>query len=149
MPAAGLKPAKGVIMAQEAVNEAVDQLLGEIAEAWNAGDARAYAARYCPDGTFTNTNGTIDMGRDEVVRTAEEAFQGVLAGTKVSLAVRKLRLIRPDVAVADLDTRVSGMQVAGNGPGGEVRISQMLVLVKQDDRWCITAQHNAMQSAGV
>jgi uncharacterized protein (TIGR02246 family) len=147
MPATGRKPAKGVIMAQAAVNEAVDRLLGEIAEAWNAGDARAYAARYCPDGTFTNTNGTIDMGRDEVVRTAEEAFQGVLAGTKVSLAVRKLRLIRPDVAVADLDTRVSGMQ-AGNGRGGEVRISQMLVLVKQDDRWWITAQHNAMQSAG-
>ena len=135
-------------MAQVAVNEAVDRLLGELAGAWNAGDARAYGARYCPEGTFTNTNGTIDMGRDEVVRTAEEAFQGVLAGTKVSLAVRKLRLIRPDVAVADLDTRVSGMQAAGNGPDGEVRISQMLVLVKEDGHWWITAQHNAMQSAG-
>jgi uncharacterized protein (TIGR02246 family) len=135
-------------MAQVAASEAVDQLLGEIAEAWNAGDARAYGARYCLEGTFTNTNGTIDVGRDEVVRTAEEAFQGVLAGTKLSLAVRKLRLIRPDVAVAYLDTRVSGIQAAGNGPVGEVRISQMLVLVKEDDRWWITAQHNAMQSAG-
>jgi uncharacterized protein (TIGR02246 family) len=135
-------------MTQMAASEAVDQLLGEIAEAWNAGDARAYGARYCPGGTFTNTNGTIDMGRDEVVRTAEEAFQGPLAGTKVSLAVRKLRLIRPDVAVADLDTRVSGMHAAGNGPCGEVRISQMLVLVKDDGHWWITAQHNAMQSAG-
>ena len=135
-------------MAQLAVNEAVDQLLGEMAEAWNAGDARAYGARFCPDVTFTNTDGTVDLGRDEVVRHAGEAFQGVLAGTKLSLAVRKLRLVRPDVAVADLDTRVSGMQVAGNGPGGEVRISQMLVLVKEDDRWWITAQHNAMQSAG-
>ena len=135
-------------MTQIPVSEAVDQVLGEIAEAWNAGDARAYGARYCPEGTFTNTNGTIDMGRDEVVRTAEEAFQGVLAGTKVSLAVRKLRLVRPDVAVADLDTRVFGMQAAGNGPDGEVRISQMLVLVKEDGHWWITAQHNAMQSAG-
>ena len=135
-------------MDQMAASEAIDQLLGEIAEAWNAGDARAYGARYSPEGTFTNTNGTIDMGRNDVIRTAEEAFQGVLAGTKVSLAVRKLRLIRPDVAVADLNTRVSGMQVAGNGPGGDVCISQMLVLVKEDDRWQITAQHNAMQSAG-
>src|SRR6516162_10368222 len=135
-------------MAQASVNEAVDQILGELAEAWNAGDARAYAARFCPDVTFTNSDGTVDLGRDEVVRTAEEAFQGVLAGTTVSLAVRKLRLVRPDVAVADLDTRVSGMQVTGNGPGGEVRISQMLVLVKEDDRWWITAQHNAVQSAG-
>jgi uncharacterized protein (TIGR02246 family) len=85
-------------------------------------------------------------------RTAEEAFQGVLAGTKLSLAVRKLRLIRPDVAVVDLDARVSGMPVPppddSNAPGGEVRISQMLVLVQEDDRWWITAQHNAMQSAG-
>jgi uncharacterized protein (TIGR02246 family) len=134
-------------MAQVAVNEAVDQLLGELAEAWNAGDARAYGARYSPDGTFTNTNGTIDMGRDEVVRTADEAFQGVLAGTKVSMAVRRLRLIRPDVAIADLDTRVSGIPVDGDGPGGEVRISQMLVLVGENGRWWITGQHNAMQPA--
>jgi hypothetical protein len=56
--------------------------------------------------------------------------------------VRKVRLVRPDVAVVDLDTRVSGM------PGGEVRISQMLVLVAEDDLWWITAQHNVMQSAG-
>lgn len=129
-------------MDQVAVNAAVDQLVGEIAEAWNAGDARAYGARYCPDGTFTNTDGTLDLGRDEVVRTAEEAFQGVLAGTTFSTAVRKVRLVRPDVAVVDLDTRVSGT------PGGEVRISQMLVLVEEDDRWWITAQHNVMQSAG-
>jgi uncharacterized protein (TIGR02246 family) len=141
-----------MIMAQVAANEAVDQLLGELAGAWNASDARAWAARYSPDGTFANTNGTLDLGRDAVVRTAEEAFQGVLAGTKLSLAVRKLRLIRPDVAVVDLDARVSGMAVPppgdSNGPGGEVRISQMLVLVEEDDRWWITAQHNAMQSAG-
>jgi uncharacterized protein (TIGR02246 family) len=136
------KARKGAIMAQVVVSEAVDQLLGEIAEAWKAGDARAYGARYCPDGTFTNTDGTLDLGRDEVVRTAEKAFQGVLAGTKLSLAVRKLRLVRPDVAIADLDARVSGM------PGGEVRISQVLVLVEEDDRWWITAQHNVMQSAG-
>ena len=139
-------------MAQAAVDEAVDQLLRELAEAWNAGDAQAYGSRYRPDATVTNTDGTLDLGRDEVVRTAEGAFQGVLAGTKLSLAVRKLRLVCPDVAVVDLDARVSGMPVpppgAGNGPGGEVRISQMLVLLKEDGRWWITAQHNVMQSAG-
>ena len=129
-------------MAQAAVNRAVDQLVGEITEAWSAGDARAYGARYSPNGTFTNTDGTVDLGRDEVVRTAEKAFQGILAGTKLSLAVRKLRLIRPDVAVVDLDARVSGI------PSGEVRISQLLVLVQEDGSWRITAQHNVMQSAG-
>jgi uncharacterized protein (TIGR02246 family) len=139
-------------MAQVAVNEAVDQLLGELAEAWNTGDARAYGARFCPDVTFTNTDGTLDLGRDEVVRHAEEAFRGVLAGTKLSLAVRKLRLVRPDVAVIDLDLRISGMPApppaASNGPGGEVRTSLMLVLVEEYDRWQITAHHNVMRPAG-
>ena len=76
-------------MAQAAVNEAVDQLSAELVEAWNAGDARAYGARFCPDATITNTDGTVDMGRDVFVRHAEEAFQGILAGTKLSLTVRK------------------------------------------------------------
>jgi uncharacterized protein (TIGR02246 family) len=139
-------------MAQVAVNEAVDQLLGELVEAWNAGDARAYGARFCPDVTFTNSDGTVDLGRDEVVRHAGEAFRGVLAGTKLSLAVRKLRLVRPDVVVADLDLRICGMPVpppgVRNGPGGEMRTSLMLVLLEEDDRWWITAHHNVVQSAG-
>jgi uncharacterized protein (TIGR02246 family) len=138
-------------MAQVAVNEAVDQLSGEMIKAWNAGDARAYGARFCPDVTFTNSDGTVDLGRDEVVRHAEEAFHGVLAGTKLSLAVRKLRLVRPDVAVVDFDLRISGVPVppgASNGPGGEVRTSLMLVLLEEDGHWWITAHHNVMQSAG-
>ena len=129
-------------MAQVAVNEAVDQLLGELAEAWNAGDARAYGARFSPDVTFTNSDGTVDLGRDEVVRRAGEAFQGVLAGTKLAVAVRKLRLVRPDVAVVDLDLRISGV------PGGELRTSLLLVLLEEDDGWWITAHHNVVQSAG-
>jgi uncharacterized protein (TIGR02246 family) len=129
-------------MAQVAVNEAVDQLSAELTEAWNAGDAGAYGARFCPDATITNTDGTVDMGRDVFVRHAEEAFQGILAGTKLSLAVRKLRLVRPDVAVVDLDLCISGV------PGGEMRTSLMLVLVEENDRWSITAQHNVPKSSG-
>ena len=138
-------------MAQIAVSEAVDQLLGELAEAWNAGDARAYGALFSADVTFTNSDGSLDLGRDEVVRHAEEAFHGVLAGTKLALAVRKLRLVRPDVAVADLDLRISGLSVspgAGDGPGGEVRTSLLLVLLEEDGRWQITAHHNVMHPAG-
>jgi uncharacterized protein (TIGR02246 family) len=139
-------------MAQVAVNEAVDQLLGELAEAWNAGDARAYGARYHSDGTFTNVDGTLDLGRDELVRRHEEVLRGSLAGTQLSLAVRKLRLVRPDVAVVDLDLHISGTPVpppgASNGSVGAVRTSLMLVLVEEDDRWWITAHHNVLQSAG-
>jgi uncharacterized protein (TIGR02246 family) len=139
-------------MAQVAVSEAVGELLGELAEAWNAGDARAYGARFSSDVTFTNSDGSVDFGRDEVVRRAGEAFAGVLAGTKLSVAVRKLRLVRSDVAVVDVDLRISGLPVpppgAGNGSGGEMDTSLMLVLLAEDDGWWITAHHNVVRSAG-
>lgn len=48
--------------------------------------------------------------------------------------------VSPEIVV-DLDAHVSGM------PCGEVRISQILILVAEDNLWWITAQHNAMQSA--
>jgi uncharacterized protein (TIGR02246 family) len=131
---------------------AVDRLLDELAGAWNAGDARAYGALFSPDVTFTNTDGSVDLGRDEVVRHADEAFRGVLAGTTISLAVRKLRLIRPDVAVADLSLRISGLPVrpgTSDVPAGEMHASLLLVLVEEeeDGRWQITAHHNVAQSA--
>ena len=129
---------------------AVDRLLDELAGAWNAGDARAYGALFSPDVTFTNTDGSVDLGRDEVVRHADEAFRGVLAGTTISLAVRKLRLIRPDVAVADLSLRITGLPVpsgTSDAPAGEMRASLLLVLVEEDGRWQITAHHNVAQSA--
>lgn len=139
-------------MTQVAVHEAVDQLLGELAEAWNAGDTRAYGARYHSDGTFTNIDGTVDLGRDELVRRHEEVLRESLAGTKLSLAVRKLRLVRPDVAVVDLDLCISGIPVPPPGTSdrssGVARTSLMLVLVEEDDRWWITAHHNVLQSAG-
>ena len=84
--------------------------------------------------------------------TPRRLFTGSSPGTKLSLAVRTLRLVRPDVAVADLDLRISGIPVsppgAGNGSDGEVRTSLMLVLLEEDGSWWITAHHNVMQSAG-
>jgi len=129
---------------------AVDRLLDELAGAWNAGDARAYGALFSPDVTFTNTDGSVDLGRDEVVRHADEAFRGVLAGTKISLSVRKLRLVRPDVAVVDLGLRISGLPVppgTSDAPAAEMHASLLLVLVEEDGRWQITAHHNVAQSA--
>lgn len=137
-------------MGEVTVNEAVDQLTGELIEAWNTGDARAYGAQYSADGTFTNVDGTLDLGRDEFVRHHQQVLRD-FAGTKLSLAVRKLRLVRPDVAVVDLDVRISGVPVPppgdSTGSAALARTALLLVLVKEGDRWWISAHHNVLQSA--
>src|SRR5271156_1757775 len=79
----------------------IERLLSEMSDAWNCGDARAYGAHFQADGTFTNVNGTLHIGRDEFDCRHEEIFQGIFKGTKLALTTRRLRFIRPDVAVMD------------------------------------------------
>ena len=56
----------------------IERLLGEMIDAWNRGDAKAYGARYLADATFTNANGSFYVGRDEFDRRHEEIFRGLL-----------------------------------------------------------------------
>lgn len=131
---------------------AIQKLLGELADAWNRGDAPAYGARYRPDGTFTNVNGTFHAGREAFNRRHEEIFRGFLRGTTLELTTKELRFIRPDVAVVDLDTGVSGVPAPPPGvraaPDGALHTCLLLVLVKEGGSWWIAAYHNVWRSGG-
>jgi uncharacterized protein (TIGR02246 family) len=131
---------------------AIEQLMDELAAAWNRGDAAAYAARYLPDGTFTNVNGTWYSGRDEFRRRHEETFQGYLKGTTIALQTRKVRFIRPEVAVADVDVCVSGVPELPPGlyvsADGALHSSSLLVLVRDSGTWWIASYHSVWRAAG-
>jgi uncharacterized protein (TIGR02246 family) len=130
---------------------AIQELLRELMAAWNRGDAKAYGARFRADGTFTNVNGAFFVGRDEFDHRHAEVFRGVFKGSGLALTIRKLRFVRPDVAVADIevalsdcDLRPPGVQPAADGT---LHTCLMLVLLKEDGAWWITAYHNVWQSA--
>ena len=129
---------------------AIRRLLDDLCEAWNRGDAAAFGARYRDDGTFTNVFGTVHFGRDEFIRRHAEVFHGFLKGTTIAMPIRKLRLVRPDVAVADVDMTYTGFQTlpAGVGlmPDGLVHSALLMVLVKDGGDWWITAYHNIWQT---
>jgi uncharacterized protein (TIGR02246 family) len=129
----------------------IQQLLRELAEAWNRGDAKAYGARYLEDGTFTNVNGSFYVGREAFLRRHEEGFRGIYQGTSLALTTRELRFIRPDVAVVDIDVSLSGLQAPPGvqaGPDGVLHTCLLMVLVKERGFWCMTAYHNVWRSAG-
>jgi len=129
----------------------IQQVLVELTDAWNRGDAKAFGARYRVDGTFTNVNGSFYLGRDEFNLRHDEVFRGVFKGTKLSMVIRKVCFLRPDIAVVDIDlsvfdcqARPAGVQV---GPGGALRTSLLMVLTKDHGKWWIAAYHNVWQSA--
>jgi uncharacterized protein (TIGR02246 family) len=128
----------------------VQQFLGELVDAWNRGDTKAYGARFLADGTFTNVNGMFHEGREEFDQRHEEIFRGPLKGSTITLTPRKVRFIRPDVAIADIDCGVFGS--AAQPPGvqvgadGALRTCLMLVLAKESGSWWIAAYHNVWRA---
>lgn len=130
----------------------VQRLLDELIDAWNRGDAGAYGVRYRADGTFTNVNGGFYVGRDEFDRRHDEIFRGAFKRTTLSARIRKLRFLRPDIAVVDTDIGVFGCHARPPGvqPGsdGALRTCLLLVLTKEGGKWWIAAYHNVWRSTG-
>ena len=126
-------------------------LLDAMCAAWNRGDAKAFSARYREDGTFTNVFGAVHFGRDEFERRHAEVFAGFLKGTRIAMTIEKLRLVRPDVAVADVDMTYSDSQNLPRGvvpmPDGLVHSSLLMVLVKHGGEWWVSAYHNIWRVA--
>ena len=131
-------------------NAAIRQLLDALCGAWNRADANAFGARYRDDGTFTNVFGTFHFGRDEFIRRHAEVFRGFLKGTIIKMTARTLRLVRPDVAVVDVDMTYTGFRTLPAGVGlmvdGLVHSALLMVLVKDGGDWWITAYHNIWQT---
>jgi uncharacterized protein (TIGR02246 family) len=128
----------------------IHRLINELVDAWNRGDADAYGACYLNDATFTNVNGMFHVSREEFNRRHEEILRGALKGSTITLTPRKIRFVRPGVAIADLDCGVFGTKVQPPGvqPGadGTLHTSLLLVLVKESDSWWIAAYHNVWQA---
>jgi uncharacterized protein (TIGR02246 family) len=129
----------------------IHTLIDELTDAWKRGDAKAYGARVMPETTFTNVNGEFYVGREAFNRRHAEVFRGVFRGTTLALAINKLRFVRPEVAIADIDAEVSGAQLCppgvAVGADGALRSRLLMTLVKEQGAWWIAAYHNVWQAA--
>ena len=101
----------------------------EFVAAYNKGDAREVAAFYAPDADFVGFRGDTSHGRAEIQdRTAK--FLSQSQGAKLTSPFGSLRMITPDVAIAD---RVEELTPAAEG--GPARIHTTVVYVKRDGKW--------------
>jgi uncharacterized protein (TIGR02246 family) len=125
---------------------AVRNIIQEEIAAWNAGDAAAYSRHFAADGTFTNIRGQFFTGREAFIEKHDYIFKGIYRGTTLKQDVVSLKFVRPDVAIVEVLTAVSGIQKLSPGTSadakGRLRTRLLQVVVKEGGEWTIVAYHN-------
>ena len=152
----GLVLSVGAVRAQNNPEEtAIRRILDNEVATWNKGDTDGYSRDFAADGTFTNIRGMFFTGHQEFRNRHDAIFKGEFRGTSLKQQIVSLRFIRPDVAIAETLTWVSGFSKAGPPPGtqvdadGRLRTRLLQVLKKDGGEWKIVVYHNVDIKPGV
>ncbi|WP_030905139.1 SgcJ/EcaC family oxidoreductase [Streptomyces sp. NRRL F-5126] len=114
----------------------VDELLGALTTAWNAGDATAYAELFVEDADYITWFGQNMAGRPAIEAGHRALFEGPLKGSRLTSGGTppRIRFLRPDVAV---------IVTAGGAPGGTAERSVItLTAVCDEGRWRFASFQN-------
>ena len=84
------------------------------------------------DADFINIMGLKGHGRDQIARGHDEILSTIFRHMRIGSTVQSIRLIRPDVAVADVTFTP---QTQGKGPFMFAKSSAGLVVTKEGDSW--------------
>ena len=116
---------------------AIRDLVRRYAGAREARDPAAIAALFTPDADQLVSSGEWRRGRDVLVNGAL-ASSARTGGTR-TLDVDHLRMVGPDVAIADARYEISGLD-----GGATRRMWSTFVMVRAQDGWHITAIRNML-----
>ena len=119
---------------------AIQAVLVDSYQAWEAGDADGMVANYTGDATAIMT-GSLRDGRDVIRESMALAFLGPLKGSSTCNRQVSLRFVGRDAAIAVSE---SGILFAGETEVPDARkVNATWVFEKRDGRWMIAAYHNS------
>jgi len=147
---AGIVAGSGSGMSQSpsdaADRAAIQAVVDSESEAWNRGDAEAFAAHYAEDGSFTNVIGMQLYGKKGFVAQHQRIFSTIYKGSHNTLTVGHVKFVRPDVAVVDVDSALGGFHELPPGlkagSDGALHTKLQMVMTKENGAWWVAAFHN-------
>ncbi len=134
-------------MTPDADHAAILSLLAAEEAAWAAGDAAAFSADVTDDVVFTNVVGMFSVGRVPFEKQHERIFTTFYRGSTLRQTVAHIAFVRPDVAIVDTLSEVTGLgdlppAIAAHVADGAIRTRLEQVMVHNEGRWQVAAFHN-------
>ena len=129
---------------QNADEAAMRESVKQLETGWNTKSGAVFAKPFAEDADYVVINGNYIKGRAIIETQHQRIFDTIYKDTTLSLTVKQIRFLRPDVAVV----HVSGQRV---GPGKDQNQEAMMTLVmtKEKQGWVITAfQNTSVQPRG-
>jgi len=132
---------------------AIRKIVQDEITTWNKGDAVGYSKDFATKGTFTNIRGQFFTGYDGFLKQHQVIFDGIFKNTTLNQRVVSLEFVRPDVAVVQTVTTVSGMAQAPTGVSrdakGRIRTRLLQIVAKEGRVWKIVTYHNTDVKPGI
>lgn len=127
--------------------QAILNVLEQQMNAWNKGDAKLYSQTFAEDTTCTNILGVNYVTRDAIELRTAGILGTVFKGSTLKLRVRRLKFIRPEVALVDIDSEATGHRAELLGvkcSNGVLRTNMLQVLKEEKGHWQVVAFHNTV-----
>jgi uncharacterized protein (TIGR02246 family) len=119
----------------------IKDVITQMIDAWNRGDAHGFAAPFAEDADFIAFEGTHLSGRREIFEFHQPLFDTSLKGTRLEGGVKFVRFINPRLAVmhAWATTTLPGQTNASSSRDS----MQLFVMSRHDGMWQCEAMLNA------
>jgi uncharacterized protein (TIGR02246 family) len=114
-------------------------LISTYVDAWNRGDSDGFASVFADDADFTSIRLDQISGRAAVASAHKQIFATFYKGTRIDAALERVRPVREDLAVLDIDAHMTD---AAGEPFGPKHAHAMAVAERQADGWRIVAFQN-------
>jgi uncharacterized protein (TIGR02246 family) len=118
---------------------ALEAIVAQLAQAWNAGDGKQFASVFAYDGDQINIMGEQLIGRDQIRERHEKIFKTVFRESRNILKVVSARYAGANVILARISSTVA---VPHGELQGELHTLGSLVLRNTGSNWEVVLFHN-------
>ena len=127
-----------------AIEKSIQNILQKQEEAWNKHDIDGMGAYFTDDATLVNFLGMFWKSKAEIQENLRRISDDVFKHTSIKLSLKKLKIITPDVAVANVEEQFNVEEdytdVGQQYKKGDKNYKLIMnVFIRKNNEWKITA----------